>query len=77
MSKNAACVNCENGILRPGKYGRYCVNCDTYLPTGKANKLADRYFDALDAGDNIRASEIKIQLETLRIETIETVINAD
>lgn len=69
----AACFNCENGILYLGKWGRYCPDCDTYLPTGKADDLAKDYFTAYEINDFSRAGELKAQLEYLRVETIKSV----
>lgn len=69
---NAACFNCENGVLLLGKWGRYCFDCDTYLPTGQADELATKYFTAMEVNDSVRAAELKAQLEHLRAETIKS-----
>lgn len=71
---NPACFNCENGELYLGKHGRYCPDCDTFLPTGQADELAKKYFAATEINDSVRAAEIKIQLDYLRAETIESLI---
>lgn len=67
-----ACFNCESGHLFLGKYGRYCPDCDTYLPTGQADELATKYFTAMEINDSVRAGELKVQLEYLRTETIKS-----
>ena len=64
--------NERTGVLLPGTYGRYCCECDTYLPTGVDAKLATRYFEAVDAGDQVRAVELKLQLGECRRVTIDT-----
>jgi len=66
------CFNCGEGIMLPGRHGRYCFDCGIYLPTGDAEKLASRYFEACDAGDEARATELRTQLEEFRQATIGT-----
>ena len=72
QASGAACFNCENGKMLRGQFGRYCFECDMYLPIGGGCGLVDDYFDALDAGDNGHAAEIKKLLEHYRAETIRT-----
>jgi hypothetical protein len=66
------CFNCGEGVMYAGQYGRYCFDCGTYLPTGDAAKLADRYFEANDAGDQTRVVELMAQLDECRRVTIAT-----
>jgi len=36
---------CE-GRMRPGRYGWYCPDCDTYLPDSETDQIASEWFEA-------------------------------
>lgn len=77
QATRTACFNCESGQQVMGKFGSYCFECETYNPTGIADEIAEKYFDALQAGDSGRVASIKLILDFCEALTIKTAKGTD
>jgi len=64
------CNHCETGYMYLGSFGWYCLDCDTFEPTGETDELAERFLD----GDKSLEAELDRRSEITQQQVLAKVV---